>query len=880
MRNFILLFTCLSLLFGTSCSQQDHFISDAQQRADVEADLQNRIAQLPKGNLFGILDTELPLKEKEALQFLYAYMPLGDITDYSGEYFKTNVEQAFRAKNEMAWGNDIPEREFNHFVLPIRINNENLDDFRTLYYDEMKDRVKGMTLQDAVLEINHWCHEKANYKGSDSRTSSPMATIKTSWGRCGEESTFLVAALRTICIPARQVYTPRWAHCDDNHAWVEAYVDGKWHFLGACEPEPILDLGWFNAPATRCLLLHTRVFGRYYGPEEVIETTANHTEINVVHNYAETAKVIVNVMDETGNPIPNLKIDYKIYNYAEFCTVVSKASDEKGESWLTAGLGDMMVYASNEGKFGFEKISFGKTDTVNLILNKTEGLIDSLEIDFIPPKENVILPEVSPEMRALNDKRFAQEDSIRNAYIDSFVAGRQGVFDPNADADENEVNTIMEKTWGNYQTIKDFIQYATDKQQRNKAFRLLRVISDKDLRDVSLNVLTDHLDYTPEIENELYDAFIMNPRVSNEMIVPYKKTFAAYFSEEDKSIFRSDPQKLVNWVKSNIQLKDEMNVRQIPMFPTGVLRAMAADNHSRDIFFVSMARSLGIPSQIDPVTGNVMFHDGSKWINVNFATVEAKNAETGYLILNYSPIPSLPDPKYYTHFTIKKFNGTEFELLAYDAKDPGMDVGMPYSSFGTTELEKGYYVLTTGTRLADGSVLNKIIFFTINKGETTNVDLVMREPVDGIRIIGNFNAEDRFLPIGGAAEISLLQSSGRGFYILGILDQGSEPTTHAMQDISAMKNEFESWGRKINFIFNNEADYENFTKKNFNGLPTNITYGIDNGNMLGEITYAMKLKNKTLPIFIIANSNNEVVFVSQGYTIGLGEQMLKVVHNL
>lgn len=59
----------------------------------------------------------------------------------------------------------------------------------------------------------------------------------------GEESTFLVAALRSVGIPARQVYTPRWAHTDDNHAWVEAWADGKWYFLGACEPEPVLISG-------------------------------------------------------------------------------------------------------------------------------------------------------------------------------------------------------------------------------------------------------------------------------------------------------------------------------------------------------------------------------------------------------------------------------------------------------------------------------------------------------------------------------------------------------------------------------------------------------------------------------------------------------------
>ena len=118
-------------------------------------------------------------------------------------------------------------------------------------------------MKDAILEVNHWCHEKVTYRPTDGRTSSPLASVCTAYGRCGEESTFLVAALRSVGIPARQVYTPRWAHTDDNHAWVEAWADGKWYFLGACEPEPILNLGWFNESASRGMLMHTKVFGDY-----------------------------------------------------------------------------------------------------------------------------------------------------------------------------------------------------------------------------------------------------------------------------------------------------------------------------------------------------------------------------------------------------------------------------------------------------------------------------------------------------------------------------------------------------------------------------------------------------------------------------------------
>ena len=869
-KSLVLAFIVVSMMF--SCAEKEsHFISDAQQRADVKADLATKMTAFPNGDYFNILDKKMPQNEKEALQFLYAYMFDGDVTDYSGEFYHENVKTAFKAREEMPWGKDIPEREFNHFVMPVRVNNENLDDSRMVFYEELKDRVKDLSLNDAVLEINHWCHEKANYKGSDSRTSSPLATVKTSWGRCGEESTFLVAALRAMCIPARQVYTPRWAHCDDNHAWVEAYVDGEWHFLGACEPEPVLDLGWFNAPASRCLLLHTRVFGRYYGPEEVIDETPNHTEINVVDNYGETSKMTLKVVDAEGNAVPDARVEFKIYNYAEFSGVAVKFTDENGETWMTAGNGDMMAYASKDGKFGFEEMPFGEKDQLVIVLDKQSGDEMILEYEITPPAQNAKMPEVTAEMRAENDRRFAYEDSIRNAYIATFPRN----------IEDNEVLALIEKSWGNYQTILDFIAYAENNGKRQIALNLLKEISDKDLRDVTMDVLVDNLDYTVEGDGDIYNAYILNPRVSNEMIRPYKKELSAYFNDEQTEKFRNNPQELVEWIVNNITTND--NIR-IMMLPTSVIKSMVTDYRSRGIFFVSMARSLGIASRIDPVTGKVQYIKDNNWIDVNFEeeVVEAVPTRQGTLMAKYVPSGALTDLRYYTHFSIKKFNGKRFELLAYDAKDPGMDFGEQYSTLfeNGLALDPGYYVLTTGTRLSDGSVLARTTFFNIESDKITHIDLVMREPEKGLRIIGNFNSENVYVPVGETDAKSLLATTGRGFYVLGLLDGGSEPTTHDMLDIAAVKDQLDKWGRSFVFLFQNEEHKRNFELKNFQGLPENLTYGIEDGTMLSEIVANMRLQSDNLPIFIVANTQNEIVFISQGYTIGLGEQLMKVINEL
>ena len=813
------------------------------------------------------------LSEEKALEFLYQYMPLGDSVDYAEDYYKECVRYAFKAKTEMPWGDSIPEREFKHFVLPPRVNNENLDRFRATYYEELKARVQNLSLYDAVLEVNHWCHEHVSYKGSDSRTSAPMATIKTSWGRCGEESTLLVTALRTIGIPARQVYTPRWAHCDDNHAWVEAWVDGKWHFLGACEPEPVLDLGWFNEPASRALLLHTRVFGDYDGPEEVISRNNYYTEINVVDNYGKTAKTTFTVVDAEGTPQPGLTVEFKIYNYAEFCTVVHKTTDENGQTWLTAGLGCMMAYAAKDGKFGFQMFKPGEQDEVTITIDHDfdEGIAEPIfELDMVPPVPSALSPEVTPEMRAENDRRIAYEDSLRNAYIvECQAAQRESIMGTG----NKTLCRIYEKTWGNCPIIGDFVKYAQEQKKETKAVNLLQGISDKDLRDIGMDALRDHFDHTPDLTSsvismppELYQAYILSPRISNEMIVPWRKTMTEFFPEDERQRYHDDPALLAEWVRQNITVDDELNPQRVPISPLGVLKARKADCHSRDIFFVAMARSLGIAAQINPVNGNVQYNTNNKWINTNLNNEIDKTTNIGYLDIHYKLISFYYNPKYYTHFSIKKFNGKSFQLLAYDAQDPGIDDGMTLSMMEhPLPLEAGHYILTSGTRLDDGTALTHSEFFTIEAGHTTQIELVMRRPQAKAEVVGHLNVMPEFV-------------EGNGYYILGYLDHGSEPTTHAMRDIATFRNDFEACGVPIFFAFGNDNDYENYLMKHFDDLPEGTSPFIDeDGAVLKNLVESLSLKRDVRPIFIIANEQNEVILVKQGYSIGLGEQILKTL---
>ena len=491
----ILIIMLAGVALMTSCSR--NFITDKAFMDVVSEDFASRSEILASAGV-NLDAMGLDEAERQAMEFLYAYMPLGDIVNMSPEYYLKHYHLTMEALAEMPWGKNIPEREMRHFVLPVRVNNENLDESRTVFFAELAPRVKDLSMYDAVLEVNHWCHEKAIYMPSDRRTSSPLATVKTAYGRCGEESTLLVAALRSVGIPSRQVYTPRWAHTDSNHAWVEAWVDGEWYFLGACEPEPVLDLGWFNAPASRGMLMHTNVFGKYDGPEDVVRRTPNYTEINVIENYApESAPLQVKVVDSEGRPVEGAKVEFKIYNYSNFDTVATKDSDAEGLSSLTAGLGDMLIHASKDGRFGFAKVTYGKDAEVVIALEHEEGAeIAHLELEVVPPVENAQLPEVTPEQRAENTCRMEYEDSLRNAYVGTFYdKARAEAFASANGLDPERTAAVLVASRGNHAEIAAFLVEAVKNGKGARALDLLRSVSEKDLRDTPESVLADFLQY-------------------------------------------------------------------------------------------------------------------------------------------------------------------------------------------------------------------------------------------------------------------------------------------------------------------------------------------------------------------------------------------------
>ena len=867
---FQFVFYVISLLTLAACDT--HFISDASLREQIHNEWAQRKELFTNGGCFAIFEEPLATEEREAMEFLYSSMPSADLADYDGGWFLKNVRSALCARQEMPWGRVVPEDIFRHFVLPVRVNNERMDDFRMTYYDELKERVKGLSLHDAALEVNHWCHEKVTYIPSDARTSSPMATMRNAEGRCGEESTFTVSAMRTVGIPARQVYTPRWAHTDSNHAWVEVWIDGQWEFLGACEPEPELNVAWFNQPATRALLMHTRVRGDYRGSEDVIQRTNCFTEINVIDNYAPVRKTTVKVVDTEGQVVEGALVEYKIFNYGEFNSVVKLNTDSAGETTIHSGMGDMLVWASSNGRFGFGKLA-GEQLTIEL--KYKSGDIFTFSEDIIPPAQGDLPVKLTEEQVAENRLRLAHEDSLRMAYVATF-ATRESLKEYSV----REQRLIIGAR-GNWRTIKTFIDSA-EGEERERALALLENISAKDLHDTELDILVDALNSTHKAElDEIYCRYILSPRIAQEFLQPYRTQIRKVLGEEIGT--EPSASHIIAWCMENITLCDEYNPIALQTTPAGVLRLRAADSASLDRFFVAACRSFHIAARLNAQDRCPEYYNGREWVKVEIGGEVAESVSNkGRLVLRYDPtrVPTIPKPKYSSHYTISRIEDGVCQTLNFD-RSLSVDMGNSASNLlaESVELEEGYYMLSTGNRMASGSILSYNTTFRMEKGRETNVELIIRSAQEQIGVIGSMDAEKLYLPEGEATERSLLSTSGRGYFIVAVVGTTDEPTNHAIRGISSIGEDLNKWGRPIIILSRSKEDASKFNREPFVGLKP--YYGIDVDEKVGRMLCAgCNSTSNQLPIIAICDTFGRVVYFSQGYNTSIAEQLKNVIHKL
>ncbi len=906
-HHYIRTYSSISVLFIflllCSCgSRTEHLIQDTAIRQQTEKDFSaKRIylsASLPffadtlstPGELFtkacGLSEGDrLNSMETEALVFLYAYMPLNDMSMHTPRFFLDQVRASFEVQKTFSWGKQVPDLIFRHFVLPPRVNNENLDSCRTVFMKELAPRLQGMTMQQAALEVNHWCHEKVIYRPTDGRTSGPLAVVARAYGRCGEESVFTVAALRSVGIPARQVYTPRWAHTDDNHAWVEVWADGQWYYLGACEPEPELNRAWFSTVAQQAMQVHTWVFGKYSGPEEILREEAGYTEINVLPVYAASRLAQVTLTDEQGLPVEGATIEFGLYNYAEFYPIAKQVSDKDGKASLTTGLGTLVIQAVKDDLRAIAPFPVYEKDTLLLVLRPFVN--EKVEHYHLKPPAEGKLLKLSEADAQRHAARLEQEDSIRMAYIATFPFSNQEKAANLAEELKlgKEAIPLLQQTFCNGSQVESFLR-KTSPGQRKRALKLLEILPEKDLQEVSEAILTDHLKGVESLSGKykdtpLYEQYVLQPRVDNELIIAWRQELWKMFG--NKSGEEMETLDFVRECLSGIEETDNNFIRCYTQSPLATLQTWKANLRSKNVLGVALLRTLGIPSRIDPVTGRFEAFVKGAWAPVWQPSSSGADVEKRVkLNLRYTPQNGLNVPRYETHYTLGRWENGTFRTLGLSSEEADLSRNPRTGKVETTvEVLPGNYRIITGRRLSDGSVLARTEYFVLEPGSDKSMELLFEQVDQQVAVIGNMNPEARYMPAEGNLPISILQTTGRGFFVLLLVDTDKEPSRHLLEDLGKYAGELETLGLPIVCILKDSLSMQRFRKPD--GIPSGLHLGYEmDGNVSKELAEMLERPDLPVnrPLVMVADTFGRVFYYSLGYNIGSVEALTSVVRRM
>ena len=849
--------------------------------------------------------------EEEALliKFFYGTMPLRDAGEYPFEIFLSYVRHALWLRKTIDWCKKLPEDLFVHDVLYYRINSEDISDCRRFFYEQLKDRIAELDEYQAAVEINYWCVEHATYEMADDRTAGPMTMYRSGKGRCGEESTFTVTALRSVGLAARQVYTPRWAHCDDNHAWVEVWVNGEWHFLGACEPEEKLDRGWFTGPAGQALLIHSRTFGDYAAGkrEEVIGRDGAVVCHNVTASYTKTRKLRIQVRKQDNIPAAHAQVSVEILNMAEYFPAAVLETDEQGETSIRLGLGDIRLQARSEGKFverycNLAEDGVGAADAdcaVTLVLKDSEaGMKDALSgvsacewhlAKLCAPKEVVVRESVlSEEEVSRGTRRLADAVKLREVRFDQLTR--------HAIAVHPEEEERMRVAGENAEELTAFLE-KDDNPDRKK---LLDSLTKKDNKDLRAEVLEDHLSAKRGSWSEdIHVQDLLCPRIWLEEIGAYRSYICSVLTAQEQEAFASNPELIWNYVNQNITDIPEEEYNTLCASPIGCLKLKMGSAVSRTILFIAICRSLNIPARLDK---SLMLPE--YWADGAFhVPVSRAQDSKGTLLLR-----NIPGKEwiYAQHWTLGRLEKDHFVTMNH--------AGLVFEK-ETLELllPVGIYRLIAVKRLLNGDQEAAELLFAIEKEKQTELYMPDFEKADGVMPWEKNSVLDEIQSCllrdillqradGTLSSLEKLVSGKRS--ILAFLEIGAEPTEHVLNEVLALeksaKGNSKGIGCQLLFVLRQEKDLQHKTLQEVlaldagseieilydisggasdaNAAPRTATGDTASGTLCGwqETAKRMGLAEK-LPVLAAVRPDGTGIYGSCGYHVGSVELMVRIL---
>jgi hypothetical protein len=281
-----------------------------------------------------------------------AYGPLEpvikeDVKHITADYLINNIELAFKVWEEQPWGKNVPFDVFCEEILPYRIGNEPLENWREKVlasYARLNSSFKtqsGITAVEACSQVNlqlpHFC---LSTDVPDMSYSMIMAATR---GMCDEMVSIAIFVMRALGIPVTKDYTLKWPGRDDGHSWNSVYEnrDRRIVFMG-------VESGPGQEPASH--YMSGKIYRQTFAKQKSVNTGEANIPLPLCDQYMK------DVTDEyLANPEDPVLYSSGGGNRVEIPVKYQPSGDTK-YAWL-----------ASRGNKGWNIIGWGETDskTVN-----------------------------------------------------------------------------------------------------------------------------------------------------------------------------------------------------------------------------------------------------------------------------------------------------------------------------------------------------------------------------------------------------------------------------------------------------------------------------------------------------------------------------------
>ena len=836
---------------------------------------------------------------RTALEFLYAWMPVSDVMMYPAETYLDFARRGVWLRKNRSQVTALPADFFGEYVLFHRVNNEEIRPCRELFgeqldrrlYEEHGERKKPQTEEERALEINRWAAENGTYHSDDIRTISAEAFYRRGYGRCGEESVFVVNAMRAAGVPARQVYAPWWAHTDDNHAWVEVWAAGRWQFLGACEPQSVLNQGWFNRASSRTMLIRSRAYtkGAFLADEDIIGTDGCVTECNQTARYREVRKIQVQVPrrfaapgqagrrpDAPEQPVSAqslmekrngqtekaVVVELQVYNEGSWKTLAREKTDEEGQLSFSTGDGMLRIHplssalqdASLQAGSGDAEVMLtaagdeDDTEPGESGQNLREPDGGWQQIEYAAPSEKPVLyPQADAGQRKADSAFLERAAEIRNERTKDWEA-EGTAFLRNASGSPEQA--LVKKT-------------------------VLSSLSEKDLTDCREEIVRHHLTAVLKSgsRERLSDPEVVGLRIGNEVLSSWFEEVSAYLGEERIAYFAAHPEEIWTFVNDHVHELPQEDFGELIMTPGAALRSGVCNQNAREVLAAAVARVCGIPARIREDDGTAEYRvsnsrseKGASSVQAEYLPFDSSRRETSCLTLHTD---DEADVKYETTWGLTRLSdeGQPDQFLALkDNWNKGhMDI----------PLVPGRYCLVTAQRLPNGNA--HVLEYHIRAEADKKADIRLK--------MQQIRPEEMFVSVdmpplhlrADNGEAVRKQNGQKRLYIW--LAPGQEPTEHILNEMLDNAESYERIAPAVSLITDTPAQKEQRLVRKVTGrFPSIQCCYAEDPSEREMLMRSFYLDPGQLPFIFVTDRSGHGIFSAGGYQVGTGRLLIRIMN--